>query len=858
MLSNMRCLSIFFLLLPLWVSAQHSILENRITISLSDVTLEVALSAIGKMANTEFAYGDDAIPVDSKVSILAKDQELKEVLKTLLQNFQIEFKVSHSRIVFRKALAPLTQTVRGVIVDANTQLPIQGANIIIASVQPLLGGTSEQDGKFKITKVPVGRVTIQISSVGYQSRILSNVLLGTGKELVLDVKLVESIIDMDEVVVTPNQKDLPMLPETNGVSNQSFSVEETKRYAGSLGDPARMASGFAGVTNASDESNALIVRGNSPRGVLWRIDGIEVPNPNHFASEGSSNGIISILSSNIVDNSNFLTSAFPASYGNALSAVFDMKLRSGNNERREHSFQAGLLGLEASTEGPFNKRKRSSYLVNYRYSTLNILDKLGVGLNRAGEIKNYQDLSFKLDFPTANNGRLSIFGIGGLSRSNRAVTSALSNDGADMGVIGATYHKALRENTLLTTAISWSGTGIINYNEVLDLSLGTVKVEANYHKSYARASVGIDQRIADHFFLKSGIIYSQLFYNFYLRNLDPSNQAYQEIVNFQEQGNTKIVQAFLTAQQNFSSSITGSYGVHFIQFGLTNDFSIEPRANIRWQAAPNKAFSIGYGKHSRIENLQYYLARDHQVGGKEVQINKNLSFTRADHYVAGYEQTFDKGHRLRAEAYFQQLYNVPVQSNPSSIYATINEDTGFITDTLLNNGRGKNYGVELSLEKSFSSDFYYLLNGSLYRSKFQVADGPELNTSFNGNYNFHLLVGKEFKLKNHSVIGVNIKMTTAGGKRYVPINLEKSINESRQVYDWGKAFDAQLPDYFRSDFQLVYRRNKPRYSTEWRVDVQNVSNHINPSYYYYSPSSKSIELKNQVGLLPIFSYRIEF
>ena len=421
------------------------------------------------------------------------------------------------------------------------------------------------------------------------------------------------------------------------------------------------------------------------------------------------------------------------------------------------------------------------------------------------------------------------------------------------------YQKILNENTSITAALSWSGTSISNYHELSGISSGTLKVEENYDKSYARASLLAERKISDKFFFNGGIIYSRLFYNFYLRNVDPGNPVYQEIINFKEKGNTGIVQAFLTARQNFSRTLSGIYGVHFIQFGLTNDYSIEPRAGMRWQVASDKAVTVGYGKHSRIENLQYYLARDHQAGGTEVQINKDLGFTRANHYVAGYEQSLDRDHRLRVEAYYQQLYNAPVQSDPASMYATINEDSGFITDTLLNNGKGRNYGIEVSLEKSFSQNFYYLLNGSLYQSKFQVAGEQERNTSYNGNYNVHVLVGKEFKLRsNRDILGINVKITSAGGKRYIPIDLAKSIEEGRQVYDWEKAFDPMLPNYFRADLQFVYRRNKPRYSVEWRLDIQNVTNHVNAAYYYYNATSESINLHYQVGFLPVFSYRIEF
>lgn len=743
-----------------WVAAQ-SVAGNKATINLTHVTLEKALTEISRKFGVQILYSDDVIPVQTIVSVHATDEGLDRVLGELFQGLHVTYKRVNGRIVLRKLPSPLSQTVRGTVVDYHTRIPIPGANVIIEETSPLRGATSDTLGRFRITSVPVGRATVRATSVGYEAKIISNMLLSTGKELVLEIGLTELPTSINEVVITATRDDQP-LNEEAPVSARAFSVEETKRYAGSLGDPARMAAAFPGVTGASDEGNALVVRGNSPRGVLWRIDGLEVPNPNHFSTEGASSGVISILSSNIIANSDFLTGAFPATYGNALSAVMDLKLRPGNNERREHSFQAGLLGLEASTEGPLSRNHRGSYLVNYRYSTLNLLDKLGVDLNDAGEYRNYQDLSFKLDMPTKNHGRFSIFGISGFSKADQDVVNTLNNDESGMGVVAATFDRNFGSSTSLTASLSWSGTRITNIHEVKGLSSGLLKVEDNYRKSYARSMIQVGHKVSERLFLKSGLIYSRLFYDFYLRNLDPSNQAYQEIINFQEQDHSGITQAFTTASHQVAPKLSALYGVHFIHFELSRDVSVEPRAGIRWNVAPGKTLSAAFGKHGRIENLQYYLARDHQPGGEEVQINKDLGFTRANHYVIAYEQPMFNS-KFKIEAYFQQLYNAPVQSDPFSMYSAINEDTGFITDTLLNNGRGRNYGVEVSFERSLSRGFYYMLNGTVYQSRFRIDEETERNTIYNGNYNVHALTGREWKFRNNSSsVGLNIKITAAG------------------------------------------------------------------------------------------------
>lgn len=853
-----KLLLLLFILSPFFAAAQSNVLEKKVSVHFTETTLEKVLATLNKEYSFEFSYSDDIIPVKAIINLSAENENLKTVLERLFKDFNITYKVINNRIVLS---SPLTQTIRGLVIDQSTNAPIPGANVLIEETSPVIGGTTNAEGQFTINNVPVGRPGILITCIGYTPKKLANILLGTGKEVVLEVKLAESITQVEEVLITAKRSDTRHENELALVSARSFSVEETKRYAASLGDPARLAASFAGVTGASDESNALAIRGNSPRGVLWRVEGIEVPNPNHFTTEGASGGVVSILSTNIINNADFLTGAFPAEYGNALSGVLDISLRNGNNKKQEHSFQAGILGIETATEGPFHKNHAASYLVNYRYSTLSVLDKLGFDLNEAGEYKNYQDFAFKINYPTSNSGTLSLFGIGGLSRSNLADTSKQDNNYADMGVLGLKHQQTINKNTSILSAVSLSGTHISKHYEVLGLNSEALRLEENYTKSYLRASVTAKRRISSKYLLEGGLIYSRLFYDFFLLDLDSANVLYTEIINFREEDNTGISQGYIQAKHSFSPDVQAVYGLHFLRFGLTNDNSLEPRVQIRWQAASNKAFSAGFGKHSKIENLQYYLARDHQQGGNEVQINKNLGFTRANHYVLGYEQFLQPNLLLKLESYYQDLYNSPVQLDPSALYAVINEETGFISDTLINNGKGRNYGLELSIKKSFSNDFYYLVNGSIYQSKFKIAEGQERNTAYNGNFNVHLLTGYEFEYENRAnqqTLGINIRVTWAGGNRYVPIDIEESITEGRQIHNMESAFEPKLPNYFRADLQINYRKNKPGYSTEWRLDIQNFTNHLNPAYYYYDAENESTRLKSQIGLLPILSYRIDF
>jgi hypothetical protein len=854
----MRVAASVFLLFISFSGWTQSLPTKKVTIELANISLEKALTILSLSYGVEFSYSDDVVPTQKIVNLSIQDEDIITTLEKLLVPLNLGYKVSNNRILLKKASFVLTQTIRGKITDEVTHASIPGASILVQLGESQLGASSDTTGKFKLTDIPVGRVSIVVSCIGYDTRTVNNILLGTGKELVIDVPLKESITAMNEVVITAHKNETIPGDGVALTSSKSFSVEDTKRYAGSMGDPARMVTAFAGVTASNDESNALVVRGNSPRGMLWRIEGIEVPNPNHFTSEGASGGVVSILSPNMIERSDFLTGAFPAQYGNALSGVFDINLRAGNNQKREYSLQAGLLGMEASAEGPISKARSSSYLVNYRYSTLSILDKLNFDLNDVGQYKNYQDVGFKIYHPTSKSGSFSLFGIGGRSRSNKALDNLFDRSNSDLGVIGLTYKKKIGDTGYLETALSMSASDIGKDSEISEPN-ALVQVEERYTKSYTRASVLLKKRLSPRYVLEGGITHSLLDFDFYLRNRDPGNTPYQVIVNFSERGSTSITQGFLFARQYFSPSLFGFYGVHFLNFALTTDRSIEPRVGLRWQPSEKAAWNVAFGKHSKIENLQYYLSRDHQTGGNEVQINKNLSFTRANHFVIGYEQTFFLHHKAKAELYYQRLYNAPALQNDGLLYSSINEDTGFITDTLVNTGSGKNYGIELSLERSFTGNFYYLMNASFYESKFSVDGKAERNTSYNGNHTLHFLVGKEFASQNGKHrFGINLKVTSAGGRPYVPIDLEKSKEQGSAVYFWDQAFEKKLPDHFRSDIQLLYKKNSPRHSIEWRLDAQNFTDRRNAAYYYFDNRDSVVKLKKTIGFLPMLSCRIDF
>jgi hypothetical protein len=349
-------------------------------------------------------------PVEMVVCIGKARVYRNNLIEKLNQNrFDETFKTIHMKktqitllLVFLLATIAnaqqLSQTVRGTVLDKDTQMPLLGATVIRISSSEQKGTITDINGNFVLSNVPVGRHSFKISYIGYMPYVINEVYVSSGKEVFLLVELVESVTKLDEITVKPTVQKDESLNYMASVSARVFSIEEAKRYAGGFDDPTRLVSAFAGVSAPQVESNGISVRGNAPSMVQYRMEGLEIENANHF--EGGDllgGGFVSLFSSHMLGNSDFLTGAFPAEYGNALSAVFDMNMRVGNNSKNEHAVQVGIMGVDVASEGPFRKGGNASYLFNYRYSTFGLLQ----GLLPEGEgLPVYQDFNFKTNFPT--------------------------------------------------------------------------------------------------------------------------------------------------------------------------------------------------------------------------------------------------------------------------------------------------------------------------------------------------------------------------------------------------------------------------------------------------------------------------
>lgn len=676
-------------------------------------------------------------------------------------------------------------------------------------------------GNFKLEALPLGNYSLKVSFMGFKETIFPMVQLNSGKEVVLTIPLEEDITQIDEFVVTSSEK-----ARTNNemiqISGRTFSVEEARKFAAAVNDPGRMAASFSGVTSTDDGNNKISIRGNNPNGLLWRMEGIEIPNPNHFTNPGTSGGGVSILSSQLLANSDFLTGAFPAEYGNALSGVLDLSLRKGNNENQEFTLQAGFLGLDVAAEGPIAKNYKGSYLINYRYSTLSLLSKLGLPLGDF--VTNFQDVSFNLYLPTGPKSTITLFGFGGLSdQDGHALTDSLEweSEGDRYGstffsntsAVGIKHAYILNEANFLQTTILASGTALGTTEfRLTDELREQDRFYENYSNSKVTLSSVLNTKLSAKTSLRSGFYVNQLYYNLREDDFDENTQGLHTNIN--SKGNTQSIQAFSQLNYRASERLTVNVGLHYLQFLLNNSTSVEPRFSASYALDEKQRVSLGYGLHSQVQPLGTYFA-EHEVNGQLTLPNKDLGLSKSHHFVLGYDRSLTPYLRMKVETYYQHLFDIPIKSGVEETYSIINQQWTFATDPLVNEGLGKNYGVELTLEQFTHNDLYFLLSTSMYNSKYKTNEDVWRNTAYNGNFNVTLTAGKEYKLKNERVLGLNIRTIYGGGLRSTPINLEESMEKGEGVYEDNLAFTDQNPAYFRTDLRFSLKKNTSNSTRTW-------------------------------------------
>lgn len=825
------------------------------------------------------------------------------MIRNLSLNF---FLVSVFFFLISSQASAQTSTISGTVLDSEALYPLPGAYVQISTLEGFMTPT-DMDGRFSFVDVPIGRHVVKLSFMGYESRTIDGIVLVSGRPVVLEVKMSESVFSIAAAEVTATQTG-EVMNEMATVSARAFTVEETDRYAGSRGDPARMASNFAGVQGADDSRNDIVVRGNSPSGVLWRIEGVDLTNPNHFSVPGTGGGPVAIINNKTLANSDFFTAAFPAEFGNSTAAVFDLKLRNGNQDHWHGSAQLGFLGTEVLLEGPLNRDKRSSLLVNYRYSTASIFSAVGIDIGTTA-VPKYQDGSFKLFTPTKGGGSLSFWGIGG----NSSVDILISNQEAPerniygdndrdqyfrtgTGMMGLTHTQPLNSRSYIKTTLALSrdrqdsnhdyvtrellitdsDTTYTNIQTSPLMTYGFVKdrlalaVHAN-HKLEPKTGTAT---------LRMGLNTDLMMWSF-----QDSIRAFTDVPDslgtwgrrWDADMKGALIQPFIQLKRRPNEALTWTAGLHAMVDTRSGASSLfEPRLGMQWVSKGGTVWSAGSGLHSQIQSPYIYAsATTTEENGQLNMPNQELGFTRSIHNVIGVTRKLSDLWTLKMEVYHQHLFEIPVAdlstewgANNGS-YSLINAGGGFsrlFPDTLLNEGTGRNMGVEMTLSRAFREGWFMLLTASVFDAKYTGADGVSRNTDFNGRYSWNFLASKEWKLSPSLGLVTGLKATMAGGRWYGPVDDDASLAQREIIFIDQDRNTQQFDDYFRLDIKTNLTWNRPETTHELGIDFVNILGTENILKLTYAPDEMDqndpnyspVRKEYQLGFLPIFFYRMDF
>jgi hypothetical protein len=705
-----------------------------------------------------------------------------------------------------------------------------------------------------LLNAPIGIYEVRVERVGFEVMRVPEIWLRAGKEEVMRVELVPAENALDAFTISTLARRDP-----SPLGALDITVEQSLRYPAMFFDPARVAGTSAAVGTANDQANHLAIRGNSPNANAWLLEGAEMVNPNHLSNAGTrtdlptlSGGGVNILSAQMLGPSRLLTGSLPTDRGNALGGVMDVGLRPGNNAEQEWTVQAGLIGLDVATEGPFAKGKRGSYLANYRYSTLGVLGAAGVDLG--DEAITFQDLSLHVTLPFGKRGEVRVFGLGGTSSNvfKAETDTALwefDKDNSDItytaktGAAGASLKLPVGKRGLLRTTVLLSATEQereqVNYDtDLVEVSRGT------YRLSEEKLSVvaAYDGAVGGRFRYTVG-----------------GSAMQRDLTNLREEDITGwLLRPYANGRWSATDRLLLSLGVGYAQYTFNTSEAVEPRASVEWRMRKERRLALTYGWRSMLpwqQVMNVYFTKGNPW-------NEDIGLTRSEDIVLDYDHPLNDRVALHVEAYSQRLFDLGVPdpglflSNDVTNGTMVNAWDELVYTDLVAAGKATNMGFELTVDHRFAKGFFYQVNGSVYNSQYELSDDGTKGTRWNGNYRANLMGGAEWsKVKEDRVRtwGVSARLAVAGGLRYTPI-----VEARRGFYYYGEPWSAQLNDFFRMDLRVYLKRDRKGRTGMWALDLQNLTNRQNEAYVYYDQRKGEIVTKYQLGLIPNLSYRIEF
>ncbi|RMG25631.1 MAG: carboxypeptidase-like regulatory domain-containing protein, partial [Bacteroidetes bacterium] len=622
----------------------------------------------------------------------------------------------------------LTQSLSGVVEDEDTEIGLAQAGIAVYSRGEIYYTQTDENGNFVLNQIPVGTIRIACKHKDYEPYVASNIRISSGNSLVLTIRMQKKAFELEEVIISAARKQAP-----GTISQHQLNMALGNNFAGALGDPARMMARFAGVTQPDDLRNNLVIRGNSPVGVKWSIEGITTINPNHFATVGNSGGGVNILNPYTLKNIRLYTGAFPAEFGNANSGMVEVALRNGHLYQRKSMGRTNIVDVELATEGPIKKGK-SSYLLAFRRSNLDFAYQISSLLKGyLGNAPKVYDGTFHLFFQ-GNKGQFHLYGIGG--NSQLRLRNSLGNDAQNLFrsrtlVSGLKHVMVLGKRALWTGHVAYSNSFTGN-GSLQSLNNEGRILEGNEHKLSLSGKVNFSVNSRHH--IKGGVTH-----HFISSRINRMTRKHPDssLIEFNFHKTYHLTQAFVSWKWRMASNISLNTGLHSLALSLNHTYSIDPRIHLSWQVYEKNQLALGWGIHSQVQPTALYATGYRNRYGENVFPNFHLQPGKSHHVVLSYRTTILQNVSFTSECYYLYHYQMPIFRDvfqPKS-FSGLNlgyeygDDFAWYSAPMQSTGTGRSYGVEITVEKPFVNRYYVLFTTSLYDAKYRATDQVLRNTA---------------------------------------------------------------------------------------------------------------------------------
>lgn len=746
-------------------------------------------------------------------------------------------------------------TVRGRVLDASSLRPIQAATLTV--VESGAQALSDQSGRFLITSGNPGSVSVRVEVLGYESALETDVVLRTSRSTYVEFRLERKALELEGIVVgAPAFRVLEAAP----VSTQFLSNQELRRTPGGLQDVSRTLLSLPGVLGGVDNRNDLLVRGGGPGENAYYIDGIRIPQINHFATQGASGGALGLVNVDFIRETEFFAGAFPVRYGDALSSVLSIENRPGSPEGVQGDFTLGATEAALTLDGPAGDN--SNWLFSVRRSYLQFLfEALGLPIR-----PDYWDTQFRFESQISDRDRLVLVGIGALDNfdivppaigddfENFEIASRVIDNDQKSFTVGASWRRLI-EGGFVTTSVSQSRSHfsfedpgddgipvLANDSEELDTRL---TVQGDFESgSGLTMALGLDASRSS--------VEARVFQRAIPGGALKEDLAWDEGVMLHK------LSAFAQTTIDLGSRVKLTGGLRADEVSALDDgFEFSPRGSVLIDLGSGVTAQAGGGLYHQAPSLIALSVKDN---GRP--INLSLRQQRNVQVASGVSWTVNQGFRLSAEAFWKEYSRVPLLvSDPRVSVSNLGGDYGFVgAEPLTDDGTGRARGLEIFAQQKLLQNSYFLGAYTLSWSEFAGMDGRLRPSAWDRRHALDLTGG--YRVGSWEF---GSKLRVLSGLATTPWDIVASEQSyaitGRGVPDWARLGEVRTPGYVRLDARIERRLDFPAWNAVLFLDVQNILNRENAVGFAYTEDpafENRIRPIDGSGLLPTFGFSIEF